>query len=306
MNTNVGLRDKENFDLNGKAQQAENQGRTFGRDITNTLQQPLVDIQDEADAQRLGYYAKEIFEYLHSIETRHLPSCDYLNFQSDINSKMRAILVDWIIDVHYKFKLIPETLYLTVNLIDRYLSAVEVQKRQLQLVGVGALMIATKYEEIYPPEVKDFVHITDNAYTSEDVLFIEREMLRVLEYNVTITSPYRFLERYNRLQRSSEDGFYLSQYMIELGLLDYRMLKYKPSLLAASAIFLSNKFLKNSEAWPSVLRENSTYRDIDLKTCAKDLCVLLQNANNKNLQSLKKKFSSKSFNQVATLNFKAK
>lgn len=84
--------------------------------------------------------------------------------QNDINEKMRAILIDWLIDVHLKFKLVPETLYLTVNLIDRYLSSNAIPRQKLQLVGVAAMLIATKYEEIYPPEVKDFEYVTDRAY----------------------------------------------------------------------------------------------------------------------------------------------
>jgi cyclin B len=78
---------------------------------------------------------------------------------------MRAILVDWIIEVHLKFKLLPETLFITVSLIDRYLEKVQIKRNNLQLVGVTAMLIATKYEEIYAPEVRDFVYITDNAYT---------------------------------------------------------------------------------------------------------------------------------------------
>lgn len=78
---------------------------------------------------------------------------------------MRAILVDWIIKVHMKFKLLPETLFLTVNLVDRYLSVVMgIKKEEIQLVGVAALMIAAKYEEIYPPILKDFIYVTKNAF----------------------------------------------------------------------------------------------------------------------------------------------
>ena len=85
--------------------------------------------------------------------------------QKDVNEKMRAILIDWLVDVHSKFKLVNETMFLTVNLIDRYLGEVQVTRQKLQLVGVTAMFIATKYEEIYPPELRDFVYVTDKAYT---------------------------------------------------------------------------------------------------------------------------------------------
>lgn len=85
--------------------------------------------------------------------------------QPDLNARMRAILIDWLVDVHLKFRLKDETLYVTVQLIDRYLSLHTTTRCKLQLVGVSALFIACKYEEIYPPDLKDFVYITDNAYT---------------------------------------------------------------------------------------------------------------------------------------------
>lgn len=94
----------------------------------------------------------------------------YIEFQTDIHDKMRSILIDWLVDVHLKFKLRPETLYLTVNIIDRYLARTIVSRGSLQLVGVTAMLIASKYEEIYSPIVKDFVYITDNAYTREEIL----------------------------------------------------------------------------------------------------------------------------------------
>lgn len=94
--------------------------------------------------------------------------------QTDINEKMRGILVDWIIEVHLRFKLLPETLFLTVNLIDRFLEKTEIMRTRLQLVAVSALLIASKYEEIYVPELKDFVFISDNAYTKEEIIDMER------------------------------------------------------------------------------------------------------------------------------------
>ena len=112
-------------------------------------------------------YAGKISAMLLESEKENLPSERYMTQQQDINEKMRAILVDWIIEVHLKFKLLPETLFLTVGLIDRFLEREQIKRSNLQLVGVTAMLIASKYEEIYAPEVRDFVYITDNAYTKE-------------------------------------------------------------------------------------------------------------------------------------------
>ena len=82
-----------------------------------------------------------------------------MNLQPELNSTMRSILIDWMVEVHMKFRLLPETLYLCINILDRYLSCVPVPRKRLQLVGVTSLLVACKYEEIYPPEVKDCVYI---------------------------------------------------------------------------------------------------------------------------------------------------
>lgn len=125
--------------------------------------------------------------------------------QNDINEKMRSILIDWLVEVHVKFKLLPETLFLTVNLIDRYLELKKVMRQKLQLIGVTSMLIASKYEEIYAPEVKDFVYITDKAYTAYEILDMERTMLITLNFNTTTTSSLRFLERYAKILKLDDN-----------------------------------------------------------------------------------------------------
>lgn len=122
-----------------------------------------------------------------------------MNHQPEINDKMRSILIDWLVDVHLKFKLLPETLFITVSIIDRFLEKTRVSKTRLQLVGVTALFIASKYEEIYPPELKDFVYITDKAYSKQDVIQMEYHMLMTLSFDITFPTALRFLERYTKL-----------------------------------------------------------------------------------------------------------
>jgi len=128
---------------------------------------------------------------------------------------MREILCDWLIEVHLKFKLLPETLYLTVNLIDRFLSTTSIYRNKLQLVGVTAMLIASKYEEIYPPIVSDFVYITDNAYKREEILEMEEKMLKKLQFSIHFTSPYRFLQRFLSLKPASEMEKNFALFMLE-------------------------------------------------------------------------------------------
>lgn len=197
---------------------------------------------------------------------------------------MRAILVDWLVEVHSKFKLLPETIFLSVNLIDRYLEKEKVSWDRLQLVGVASMLIATKYEEIYAPEVKDFVFISDNAYTSEQILAMEYNILKVLNFNITTPSSYRFVEFLCKFSHSESQVRYMSTYLCELSLVEYKLLRYNPSLLAASAIYLSTKLLRKDKKeetshWGGTpLEEYSRYSEAEIWNCAKDLCLLLQGA----------------------------
>lgn len=139
---------------------------------------PKFDAANIKNIYEVSEFAEDIHSNMKLSESLSQPHAAYMKRQSDINESMRAILVDWLIDVHLKFKLLNETLFLTINIIDRYLSAKSnVQRSKLQLVGVSALLISTKYEEIYPPTVKDLVYITDNAYTKEEILEMEYQIL---------------------------------------------------------------------------------------------------------------------------------
>jgi cyclin B len=192
-------------------------------------------------------YLDKIQDHIRSTETEHLAEYGYMKRQRDINEKMRAILVDWLIEVHYKFKLNPETLFITISLIDRYLSVEQVRRQNLQLVGVTAMLIASKYEDIYPPPIQDFIYITDNAYTQKDILNMEYDMLRKLEFNITQPSAWVFLNRYSKLAKADNVTAALARYLIELPLIEYRMLKYSPSMVAAASVYVAFHVLNHGK-----------------------------------------------------------
>lgn len=138
------------------------------------------------------------------------------------------------------------------------------------------MLIASKYEEIYAPEVRDFVYITDKAYSKEDILKMEQHILSTLEFNITTPSTYRFLERFAKVISSDTPMFNLARYLIELPLIEYRMLKYTPSNIAASALYLAQKIMQREKpAWNDSLTEHTGYNEQAIRPCAKDLCVLL-------------------------------
>lgn len=152
---------------------------------------------------------------------------------------MRSILVDWLIEVHMKFRLEQETLYLCINILDRYLSRVRVERKELQLVGVTALLLASKYEEIYPPEVKDCVYITDRAYTRQDILDMEATILTELQFNLTVPNAYPFLQRFLFIVNATSTMRIASRYYLDRMLQEHDVLKFRPSLLAAAVVCLS-------------------------------------------------------------------
>ena len=152
---------------------------------------------------------------------------------------MRAILIDWLVDVHMKFRLVPETLYLCVQIIDRYCSLAEVSRSKLQLVGVTALFLACKHEEMYPPEVRDRVYITDRAYDRQEVLDMEQDILRVLNWKITLPTAFPFLERFLSLTSASPMTKHAASYYMERTLQEHDLLEFRPSMVCASAVILA-------------------------------------------------------------------
>lgn len=147
-----------------------------------------------------------------------------------------------------QFRLVPETLYLCVNLIDRYCQLVDIKRSELQLVGVTALLIACKYEEIYPPEVRDCVYITDRAYLRQQVLDMEQDILSKLEFRITVPTAYPFLCRYLDLVDAPKLVRHAASFYMERTLQEHDLLHYRPSSVAASAVILA---MRN----PSILRQ---------------------------------------------------
>jgi len=252
--------------------------------------------------QNVCEYQNEILVFLKTTENLFLPKYPYMKgFQTDINDKMRSILIDWLVDVHLKFKLLPETLYLTVNLIDRYLERNIIKRTKLQLIGVTAMLIACKYEEIYAPEVRDFVYITDQAYTKEEILKIENHMLNSLEFNITTPSSFRFLELYSNYLKLDEHSFMFCRYLLELFLVDCKTNKYNPSLLSASSIYITLKITKKNEF--DLVTKLSEYPEEKLRECAKDICLILDSEEKNTLKAVKKKFAQSKYLEVSKIKF---
>ena len=205
--------------------------------------------------QMIAEHANEIYKNIREEENTLKIDPDYLTkvqVQTEVKDTSRAFLIEWIIDVHRKFRLLPETLYVTVFIIDRFLSLKQIKKSQLHILGVTSLLISTKYEEIYPPELKDLLTVSENKFTKAEVLQMEKDILLTLQFDLTAPSAYRFLERFRRISSivgHEEKVFFFAQYLQEIALLDASLLKYKASELAAAALILAAKSLKKVNVW---------------------------------------------------------
>uniref|UniRef100_A0ACB8E5H0 G2/mitotic-specific cyclin-B2 n=1 Tax=Sphaerodactylus townsendi TaxID=933632 RepID=A0ACB8E5H0_9SAUR len=164
-----------------------------------------IDADDGEDPQLCSDYVKDICWYLRKLELQQCVRPFYLD-GTELNGRMRALLVDWLVQVHARFHLMQETLYMCVGIMDRYLQAQAVPRKELQLVGVTAMLLASKYEEIYVPRIVDFVYITDRAYTSSQIRAMERMILKELDFVFGRPLPLHFLRRAVKISELQTQG----------------------------------------------------------------------------------------------------
>lgn len=129
------------------------------------------------------------------------------------------------------------------------------------------LWISSKYEEIYPPDLNEFLQVSENKFTRQQVLDMEKDIFHKLNFMITVPSAYRFLQRYRRLSGAfnSDEVFYYAQYLMEISLLDATLLRFKPSQLAAASLILASKQLSKKNAWNKEVEQFTGYSEADLK-----------------------------------------
>lgn len=236
---------------------ADEQDVGLGPDVVD------LDTEDLDDPLMAAEYVVEIFDYLRDLEMTTLPNPDYIDHQPDLEWKMRGILVDWLIEVHTRFRLLPETLFLAVNIIDRFLSAEVVALDRLQLVGVTAMFIASKYEEVLSPHVANFSHVADETFSDKEILDAERHVLATLEYNMSFPNPMNFLRRISKADNYDIQTRTLGKYLMEISLLDHRFMSYPQSHIAAAAMYLARLILERGP-WDATLAHYAGYTEQEI------------------------------------------
>ncbi|RWW57246.1 hypothetical protein BHE74_00035980 [Ensete ventricosum] len=230
-----------------------------------------------------------------------------MDFQVDINEEKRSIVADRVIEVHHSFGLMPETLYLTFHIIDQYLSKEKVSGTELLLVGISALLIASKYEESRPLKNIDYCGILCQAYTKEQMLAKERAIMKTLKWKLSVPTQYVFLVRFLKVAMCDKESVYITQlehmvfFLAELGLMHYSMVTCRPSLAAASAVYAARSTLKRTPLWTQTLMHHTGYSEQQLRKCAQQLVVFHSAAATAEitLQAVYKKYSSTKFGAVA-------
>ncbi|NWU09634.1 CCNB2 protein, partial [Cephalopterus ornatus] len=279
--------------------QEEDLCQAFSDVLLNNVED--IDAEDSENPQLCSDYVKDIYLYLRELELQQSVRPHYLDGRT-INGRMRAILVDWLVQVHSRFHLLQETLYMCVALIDRFLQSHPVPRKRLQLVGVTAMLLASKYEEILCPDVADFVYITDNAYTSSEIREMEIIILKELNFDLGRPLPIHFLRRASKAGEADAKQHTLAKYLMELTLIDYDMVHHYPSEIAAAALCLSQKILGHDK-WGTKQQYYTGYAEDSLLMAMKHMAKNVVKVNERltKYTAVKNKYASSKLLMISTI-----
>lgn len=265
-----------------------------------------IDISDAFNPMLVSEYVNDIYRYLNDLEETFAIRENFLDGHKQINHKMRTILIDWINEVHYQFKLEVDTYHMTVSIIDRYLQLVtDTPKKELQLVGVTAMFIASKYEELFPPEISDFAYITDDTYKKKQILEMERQIVRVLDFHLGKPLPTHFLRRFSKAAKAADKNHLVAKYLIELASIDYGTAHYKPSEIAAAALYISLYLFPvvsngaDPKVWTKTLEHYTHYTVEQLTPVVQRLAKLVKGASTMKVQAVYSKYQSSKFEKIS-------
>jgi PAS domain-containing protein len=214
--------------------------------------------------------------------------------QSEVTPRMRTVLIDWILEVHYRYRMYPTTLWLTLHIFDRFLDKEDIARGKMQLVGITALFIACKFEEVYTPAIKDCVHLCDNAFAKKEILQMEARMLHLIDYQLVIPTGYHFMIKLLNRLKAAERVCNVCYYVAERNMYEIDMLDFSPKIYGCASVLAGLRAIyweidgskTAHELWNSTLREESGLTVDDIIGCT---CVLLDNMNRTHVPSAKRK-----------------
>ncbi|XP_003745381.1 G2/mitotic-specific cyclin-B-like [Galendromus occidentalis] len=262
-----------------------------------------IDAGDDDYPEFCPDYVKRIYDYLFDHELKHPVKADFLKEHPELRPNMRMILIEWLVSLTNRFKLLQDTLLLCVSILDRVLSTskIRVNRSNFQLLGVTCLWTASKYEEMYMPSVNDFVYMCAGAYDRRDVQIMEVRVLTALDFEFSKPLSCHFLRRFSKAAGGDFKLHTVAKYLIELSLYRYDLVDCLPSLIAAAALYVAGRVTQQM-TWDKTMRFYSRYGIGDLKDVALKLAETAVKADkNNNLKTTVKKFSSEKFFRASTL-----
>jgi len=276
-----------------------------------------IDLEDMNDPQLVSEYVNEIYGYMRELEEKQSVRKNYLDKHKVtagvILPKMRSVLVDWLVEVHQQFSLLQETLFLAVAILDRYMQerADKIPRKKLQLVGVTSMFIAAKYEEMYAPEIGDFVYITDNAYSQAQIRTMEQDIMAVLRFDLGRPLPLHFLRRNSKAGQVDATIHTLAKYAMELTLVEYNWAHVPPSKTAAAALAISLLLLERDEnktiqeLWTETVSYYSNYTLESIRDNIVELASLIVKTSSANeagkIMAVRKKYANKKFAKISQI-----
>jgi len=268
-----------------------------------------LDADPEGEPLTLNEYAADIFRRAFELEREVVTSAGALGGgpggrQPHVSEKMRAILVDWLVELHLacnkKYRLSPETLHLAVQVVDRVLAhpaAPAVTRKTFQLLGVAAFLVASKYEDIYPPYLEDLTYYTDSAYTGQDIMDEEARIAALLKFRFSLPTAYPFLLRFLKAGAANKGTVQLANYFSEQALHEAALLDHAPSRVAACCVWAARKN-QGRRPWTPILEYHSGYTEEDLKPCLTDMTNTFKKRNH--VKAVHRKFGNPRFGSIAT------
>ncbi|XP_034485162.1 G2/mitotic-specific cyclin-B3 [Drosophila innubila] len=261
------------------------------------------DCKNWDDPFQVSHYAMDIFNYL-KLREPEFPIDDYMPRQIHLTTWMRTLLVDWMVEVQETFELNHETLYLAVKIVDLYLCREVINKEKLQLLGAAAFFIACKYDERQPPLIEDFLYICDGAYNHDELVKMEMETLRIINYDLGIPLSYRFLRRYARCAKVQMPTLTLARYILELSLMDYATIGFSDSQMASAALFMALRMHGgvanlDLQTWTSTLIYYTGYELGQFAELVPVLNAGLHRKPRSTIKTIRNKYSHKIFHEVA-------
>ena len=255
----------------------------------------------------LDDYGEDIFNHIRKNEKINIfnySSKDLFKLQDKkyFNEKNRSIIFNWLVRNNHKWRLKDDTLFMAMNIMDRFISKYKIANSEFQLVAIASYLIASKYEDIYPPYVDELSQICNFSYTIDDILKKEYEILVGLDFDILYNSSYKYLTFLHSIaDKDNSKLFYISQFMLELSLENLDILQFSQSKRALSALLVAKKILQIKKSW-NELRLYYDYDENEIKIVQKKMIELLKKAlNSKTKNSIFEKFESSRYKSVASM-----